>query len=250
MAVAAYLAWLLYLTAAQAASVPHTNIPVPLVGGPELTATAVRKQPARGMFLIASPGMNDPNFSRTVVLLTRHDDTGTLGLIINRPLGVRAADALPPLEATGHDAGWLHLGGPVAVNSLKVLIRAPAETPAAERVFDDVHVLGDAGSVEDLLAGRLRVGELRLYAGHAGWAPGQLENELLRGDWLLWPADPETLFVRDPQTIWSRLVELASARWVRSTPDPTGRYVQSRYNRRSFKLSGTRASRDSTAGVN
>lgn len=176
---------------------------------------------AKGVFLIARQGLNDPNFSRSVILITQYDDAGTVGLVINRTLPVRAVDAVPPIARLGLDAGELHAGGPVAIESLQLLIRASTGMDDATRILDDVHLVSELAALENLLDGGIRSYALRLYAGYAGWGPGQLESELLRGDWYLWPADPADIFTTPPDGVWPKLIQLAAAQWASIRgPDP------------------------------
>ena len=196
-------------TSAAAESTPHRAEEAP---GDEVRKTPPRLE--RGIFLIARSGLNDPNFSRSVILITHYDDTGTTGLVINRTLPIPAAEAIPPIARLGLDPGELHAGGPVAMDSLQLLIRAPGGMDESTRILDDVYLISERLALERLLEGNFSGSALRLYAGYAGWGPGQLESELLRGDWYLWPADPGHIFSAPPDSIWPKLIQQAAAHWV------------------------------------
>jgi putative transcriptional regulator len=172
----------------------------------------------RGVLLIAGRNVLDPNFARTVVLITRYDEQGTTGVIINRPLQLPAVDALPSLDGLTPDPGRLHMGGPVATGALQLLIETDSSLDEAVHVFGDVHLVQEASALERLRSGAVIAKRLRLYAGYAGWAPGQLESELLRGDWFLWPADSATVFTDRPETLWNELMARAAARWALYPP--------------------------------
>jgi putative transcriptional regulator len=183
------------------------------------------------MLLIANRDLRDPNFSRSVVLITHFDATGTVGLILNRPLPMPATEALPPLAPLQPDPGVLFLGGPVAVGTLQLLLRTGADLDPGSRIVADVHLIEGADMLQDLVEGRIQATALRLYAGYAGWGPGQLESELLRGDWILWTSDADTIFATDPERLWPELVDRATERWVRpATAGSADVAARSQYN--------------------
>src|SRR3954464_178045 len=135
----------------------------------------------RGSLLIAAPQLLDPNFRRTVVLVADHGDEGAMGVILNRPSGMTVADAAPDLEPfIGADAA-IFAGGPVQATSGVVLAEV---TEADEPIFDDVVLVPGLGERADVIDG---AGRVRVFAGCAGWGPGQLEAELERDDWILEP---------------------------------------------------------------
>ena len=194
----------------------------------------------RGALLIANRDLQDPNFSRSVVLVTQFDDSGTVGLILNRPLPVPAAQALPPLAGATPDPGGLFLGGPVGVETLQLLARTDADLGPESKLVDEVHLILGAGILKQLVDGRIRATALRLFAGYAGWAPGQLESELLRGDWILWTADPETIFAAAPERLWLELVDRAGEQWVRAPPGGADAGAAAQYNLRFSDGTGLR----------
>jgi putative transcriptional regulator len=172
----------------------------------------------RGVLLIAERKLQDPNFSRSVVLITHFDETGTAGLILNRPLPVPAAEVLPPLAPIEPEPGGLFLGGPVGVDTLQLLVRTEADLGPESRIVDGVHLVTGVDRFQDLVDGRIQTKALRLYAGYAGWGPGQLESELLRGDWILWASDADTIFSPEPARLWPELIGRASEQWVQAGP--------------------------------
>lgn len=158
---------------------------------------------ARGQLLIAGPSLIDPNFWRTVVLLVEHSDEGAFGLVLNRPSETNVGDAAPELEELIEPDEPLFIGGPVQPSSVVILGHFEDPGDAALIAFDDVGVLGNAGSLEEMSVG-LR--SARAFVGHAGWGPGQLESELERDDWILEPARVQDAFSSAPGDLWSSVL--------------------------------------------
>jgi putative transcriptional regulator len=157
----------------------------------------------RGQLLIAGPGLVDPNFWRTVVLIVEHTAEGALGLVLNRPSETTITEAVPQLEPLLDGNDPVYLGGPVGPSSVIVLARFEDPDEAALLAFADVGVLGTETVVEDPTAG---VREGRAFVGHAGWGPGQLNGEIERGDWILEPARLEDAFNPEPERLWPEVL--------------------------------------------
>jgi putative transcriptional regulator len=169
----------------------------------------------RGQLLIAGPGLLDPNFWRTVVLIVEHTDEGAFGLVLNRPSETSVGGAVQELEELVDSDDPLFIGGPVQPSSVIVLGRFEDPSDAALVAFDDVGVLGGGPSIEQ--AGRA-------YVGHAGWGAGQLDSELERGDWILDPARLADPFDPDPRELWSRVLTRKGGSYAlvaRMPPDPS-----------------------------
>ena len=159
----------------------------------------------KGQLLLASPSMGDPRFRRTVILMVKHDKTGALGITINRPVGVRALATL--LEALGKQAppgaGTVSLfaGGPVQPEAGFVVHSTEYERQGTARVTEDVSVTSSLDVLVDMASGKGPQKAIVAF-GYAGWAPGQLEAELARDDWLLVPADPALVFDTARERVW------------------------------------------------
>jgi putative transcriptional regulator len=145
----------------------------------------------KGRLLVATPALFDPNFRRAVVLVGEHGEEGAMGLVLNRPADVIVGDAVPPLAVVAGEESRVYVGGPVQPEAVLVLAEFDDPSVAATIVVGDV---GFASSDDDLeaLAGATR--RARVFAGYAGWGPGQLESELEEESWLVEPADGVDLF--------------------------------------------------------
>jgi putative transcriptional regulator len=170
---------------------------------------AVAQQAERGFFLVAKPSLLDPNFQRTVVLVANAPDGATLGVIINRPLRQSLANILPGNPTLAKFTEPLYFGGPVEPVGLFAVFRAPEVPGKTFPVVGDLHLALLPPTVEQLL---LKPPEqVRFFNGYSGWAPGQLANELQRGDWWVFDADPDTVFRKDTSTLWEELSRRARA---------------------------------------
>lgn len=168
------------------------------------------------LLLIAMPQVQDPVFSRGVVLLLEHSAEGSLGLVLNRPTELLLKDLLEPLdiEWLGEATDLAYLGGPVSPNVGTLLFRE-GETgkDQDERVAavaegllmtQDVELLRDIATAPP--------GNSRLILGYAGWSEGQLEEEIERSDWLLGPCDVDLVFGGEVDTLWQRALQLIGIR--------------------------------------
>lgn len=160
-----------------------------------------------GQFLVAAEEMGDPRFVRTVILVIRHDATGAMGLVVNRPVGEVPMARL--LEGIGLDATGvrgevrLHYGGPVEPQQGLTLHSPEYTIDGTLRVTGDIAVTGNPEVLRAIGAGR---GPKRylIALGYAGWAPGQLEGEMKAGAWVAVPADAALTFDENYDTKWQR----------------------------------------------
>lgn len=156
----------------------------------------------KGMLLVANPSLNDPNFRQAVVLVLEHGPGGTLGLILNRPTSVLLSGALPDLTVLKGTNYRLFAGGPVEPNRLLLLLRVKEPPADARSVFDGVYVGVIPQVLERIIMEAKPSETFRAFAGFAGWAPGQLEYEMLQGAWVTLPPDSIDIFDKDPVTLW------------------------------------------------
>ncbi len=150
-----------------------------------------------GSFLVAKPSLLDPNFRQSVVLIIQHDEQGAFGLVVNRPV---------PVEGLKYP---VYAGGPCQTEGLFLLHGLASwsgttddePSPVAPNIF-----MADATYLEDIKElDPKKLERLRLFAGYAGWGPGQLEEEIGSGAWSLTPADGETLFEVPADELWHHL---------------------------------------------
>ncbi|GGR06881.1 UPF0301 protein [Streptomyces netropsis] len=182
-----------------------------------------------GRLLVATPALADPNFDRAVVLLLDHDEAGSLGVVLNRPTPVGVGDILASWATLAGEPGVVFQGGPVSLDSalglgvvpgephdrsspgLKAVRGVSGDTAEADTVVAGDGPLGwrrvhgaiglvDLEAPPELLAAAL--GSLRIFAGYAGWGPGQLEEELIEGAWYVVESEPGDVSSPDPEQLW------------------------------------------------
>ncbi|MFE7117494.1 YqgE/AlgH family protein [Streptomyces sp. NPDC057654] len=165
-----------------------------------------------GRLLVATPALADPNFDRAVVLLLDHDEEGSLGVVLNRPTPVGVGDILESWAELAGEPGVVFQGGPVSLDSALGVAVVPGEgqEKGAAAVLGDGPVgwrrvhgaigLVDLEAPPELLAAAL--GSLRIFAGYAGWGPGQLEDELAEGAWYVVESEPGDVSSPDPERLW------------------------------------------------
>jgi putative transcriptional regulator len=144
-----------------------------------------------GKLLVALPVLVEDPFRRTVILLLDHDDGGALGLVINRPTDVPLAEALPR---------W----GDRVVEPAVVFRGGPVEQQMAIALGRDGNVVARVDLDSDPL---LTPGDIRVFAGYAGWSAGQLDDELVRGAWAVVDSEPGDAFRADADELWHRVLD-------------------------------------------
>jgi putative transcriptional regulator len=166
----------------------------------------------RGKLLLSAPQLFDPNFRRSVVLIAEHTDEGAMGLVLNRQAQTTVAEAVPDLAWIAPTAEEpIYAGGPVAADSVIVLAEFDDPYLAAAIVIEDVGFIPAEGGDQSELAASTR--RTRVFAGHAGWGPGQLEAEMDEQAWLVADPLPDDVFTEDPENLWSRVVGRKGRKW-------------------------------------
>jgi putative transcriptional regulator len=153
--------------------------------------------------LIAGPTLWDPNFRRTVLLIGHHDDEGAVGVILNRATETTVAEAVPPLGVLVPVDERVFLGGPVQPGAAVVVADFVDPSVADFLAFDTIGFLPSESSPG--VEGAVR--RARVFAGYAGWGPGQLEAEMDEDSWIVEPARPSDVFSQDPSRLWEEVLK-------------------------------------------
>ena len=162
-----------------------------------------------GAFLAATRTLRDPNFAETVIFLIETGAEGAMGVIINRPTGIPIAEALSEIENLEGSEQHLFRGGPVEPELPIFLARSQEPTEDARAVLEDeVFLLTSADAVRRLFASPEKGDSVRVFAGYAGWASGQLEAEIARGDWHVLSVGAEWIFGETSEGIYRALLDV------------------------------------------
>ena len=173
-----------------------------------LATAAFAQGSSKAVCLIARPGMPDPNFRETVVLVAQEEGAEATGVVVNRPTNRSLAEVLPG-ERFKPFKEPIFFGGPVAPQGLFAVFQADRFSGAAVRMLPGLYLAVVPDSIDALLNNPPP--KIRFFSGYSGWAPGQLQAELDRGDWLVVDADAETVFQKDTSRLWQDMVRRASA---------------------------------------
>lgn len=156
-----------------------------------------------GKILIAQPFMADATFSRSVVFLCEYGAEGAIGFVLNHPTSVGIGELLPDMY--GADLNVNH-GGPVQLDTLHILHRIP-QTIGGIEIQQQVYWGGSFETLQDMTTTEAAIADdVRLFVGYSGWSPGQLENELKEGSWLIGDVSQEVVFDTQPADVWKKAV--------------------------------------------
>lgn len=177
-----------------------------------------------GQLLVATPMLKDPNFDRTVVLLVEHEDGGAAGVVLNRATEMPVVEVLAGWAGLAEEPSVVFEGGPVQAESAVCLART---RPGVGDIRGFSRVRGVLGTVDlSLDPGRIQqhLAGIRVFAGYAGWEPGQLESEVETGSWFVFDALPSDPFVARPDDLWPMVLRRQgglTAAVAHFPPDPT-----------------------------
>jgi putative transcriptional regulator len=182
--------------------------------------------PMAGRLLVATPLLEDPNFRRSVVLVVEHEAVeGTLGVVLNRPSEIPVGQVLQQWTELATDPAVVFRGGPVAPDSALALALVPGtDEPLGWRALDGAPALARLGLLDLDTPPRLlapAINRLRVYAGYAGWSPGQLEAEIDEGAWLVATGEPGDVFAAEPDQLWRTVLrrQEGEAAFMATYPD-------------------------------
>ena len=162
-------------------------------------------QPAAGRLLISEPFMMDPNFKRSVILLTEYSDAGAMGFVLNHPGEFLLGDILPDLS---YSEFTVYLGGPVANNTLHFIHCCPDKIENGVEIGEGVFWGGDFEVVRELISNyQVQEDEIRFFTGYSGWTPKQLDDEIIEDTWIVAnKINAESIFKHNEENLWREVV--------------------------------------------
>jgi putative transcriptional regulator len=172
------------------------------------TLAAQSKRPedlAVGKILVTPREAPDPLFAQAVIVLVEYSKTGALGLMVNKRTAVPISRALQGVSGAAKHSDPVFVGGPVQLDTVFALARAPVKPEGATEVFGKISFVSNKAAMERALKGSSDPKGLRVYAGYCGWGPRQLESEMRLGGWYIFDRSEDLTFDPEPGTLWSRL---------------------------------------------
>jgi len=170
-----------------------------------------RYQPEKGRLLASEPYLSDPNFERTIILLTEHNEEGTVGFVLNKPSESRIGDVMPDIT---HIDCPVFVGGPVQQDTLHYIHRIEGISdaiPITEGVywggnFEQILLLIETGQIDEE--------NIKFFLGYSGWSTGQLEEELKVNSWIVGNrAAQELIFETEPDQMWKKSLKSLGGRF-------------------------------------
>jgi putative transcriptional regulator len=173
-----------------------------LMCGPSWPASGADTKPLNAILIVARDDLPDSIFAHSIVLVMNNLGPGPIGIVINRPTPIPVSQMFPDIEPLAQVRDKVYFGGPVDVESVWFLFRAAAPPEHAIQACDGVYLSADRDLLLQLLGRNKPMDGLRIFLGHAGWAPGQLEAEIERHDWTSKRAEVDAIFSGKPEFPW------------------------------------------------
>ncbi|MEO2053847.1 MAG: YqgE/AlgH family protein [Nitrospira sp.] len=170
----------------------------------------------RGVFIVADPRIIDPNFSRTVVLLIHNEEDGSTGLIINRPTSASLSEQFPAIKEHLTPSDRVFKGGPVLPKTLTLLFQTKTPPAGMIPVLNNTYVSREMRLMADLPMSTILDRRFRVFSGYAGWGPGQLQAEIVRGDWRVVRTGADIIFEGSADIIWEEMFGRSQERSVQN----------------------------------
>ena len=199
------------------------------------------KDLSAGKLLVASRGLTDPNFAKTVILLVHYGAEGVVGLMLNRRTDVPLSRALERLKAAKDRSDPIYLGGPVDTPMVFALFQSPAKVEGAEHIFGEVYLISTKPLLEQTVSKQPDPRAFHVYLGYAGWNTSQLRKEVELGAWFIFQGDTKTIFDSQPDSLWPRMIEKTELQFAHKRfceVDPKGRRRHWYFRKISYPFTG------------
>lgn len=158
------------------------------------------ENPAKGKVLISEPFLNDPNFKRTIILLTEHGEEGSIGFVLNKPTDYRIHEVI---EEFPEFDSVVYYGGPVQLNTLQFIYKGENIIDGSIEIMPGLFWGGSFDILKTLImSGAAAPGDFRFFLGYSGWTDGQIEDELELNSWIVANSSIENIFSDEPDKLW------------------------------------------------
>ena len=161
-------------------------------------------EPQRGRILIADPFSHGLVFMRSIILLTEHNDEGSVGFVLNKPTDVCAEDLIDDIL---NFKGLLHFGGPVHTNTLHYLHTLGEKVPDSIKITNSIYWSGNFETLKSLInSGKANPKTVKFFMGYTGWIGGQLEEELKENSWVVSTVADKTIMEANSISVWNNIL--------------------------------------------
>lgn len=178
-------------------------------------------KPSRGKILISEPLLMDYYFKRSVVLLAEHNDEGSFGVIMNKPLAVKLNEVIKDFPDFDSE---IYLGGPVQSDSLFFIHTLGDKIEGSQEIIDGIYWGGEMEAIKEMIVLNLiKPDEIRFYIGYSGWSPKQLDEELVKNSWVVSLVKASYLLDTNPSALWKQSLEKLGenySQWTKFPDDP------------------------------
>lgn len=160
----------------------------------------------KGQVLISEPFLADPNFGRSVVLITEYsEDEGAFGFIINKPTMLSMSDVVESFTIKGFT---FHIGGPVNSDTVFFIHQSTDPVPESHSVFENLTWSGDFEEIKSRIElGQVEPKDIKFFGGYSGWSPGQLEEEVKSRSWIIGNLTADEIMNGDPHELWKKALK-------------------------------------------
>jgi putative transcriptional regulator len=178
--------------------------------------------PQKGRILIAEPYLNDIYFKRSIVFLTEHNDEGSIGFVLNKPVNLQIEEIIN--DFPNFDCN-ISIGGPVNTNTVHYLHTLGDLLPNSVHVCDNIFWGGNFDAIKNLVNEKsVLKNQIRFFLGYSGWMPKQLDEELAQNSWLVSTIRPELVMNHNMNEIWKEVLNCLGNKykmWINSPENPS-----------------------------
>lgn len=163
------------------------------------------QKPSKGNLLLSEPFLMDPNFKRAVVLLTEHNQEGTIGFILSKQSEIKLYDIMQDFP---HFDIPVYYGGPVQKNTLHFIHKLGDMLDGSIKILDGVYWSGNFETLKILVESKqITMDDVRFFIGYSGWSHGQLDEEVKAKSWLITTAEKKFIFHNNPNRLWNSILK-------------------------------------------
>lgn len=178
--------------------------------------------PQKGRVLIAEPFLNDIYFKRSIVFLTEHNEEGSIGFVLNKPVNLQIDEIINDFPSFDCN---ISIGGPVSTNTVHYIHTLGEAIPNSVHIYGNIFWGGNFDAMKNLINEKaVAKNQVRFFLGYSGWMPKQLDEELNQNSWLVSNIKPELIMNHNMNEIWKDVLKALGSRykmWINSPENPS-----------------------------